>query len=80
LTEYRIDADHSNSHTAWRKMGSPVKPTPEQYATLEKAGRLERIGDSATSRVEGGQLTHKITLPRQAVTLVVAEWDGEKGM
>lgn len=40
---YRIDATHSNSYTAWKQMGSPQKPTPEQYALLEAAGQLELI-------------------------------------
>jgi len=44
LTRYAIDADHSNSFAAWQKMGSPLKPTAEQLAQLEKAGRLASLG------------------------------------
>src|SRR5205823_5936144 len=36
LTHYRVDQEHSNSFTAWKKMGSPQNPTAEQIAMLEK--------------------------------------------
>ena len=32
VTQYRIDADHSNSYEAWKKMGSPQTPTTAQIA------------------------------------------------
>src|SRR5688572_823184 len=38
VTEYRIDEGHSNAFAAWKKMGSPQKPSAQQYAELEKAG------------------------------------------
>ena len=40
LTHYRIDRDHSNAYEAWKKMGSPQKPTQQQTAELEKAKEL----------------------------------------
>jgi len=43
LPDFRIDETHSNSFTAWKKMGSPAKPTEEQMAALEKAGKLEML-------------------------------------
>jgi xylan 1,4-beta-xylosidase len=41
LRHYRIDEAHSNAWTAWKPMGSPQHPTPEQYARLEAAGQLQ---------------------------------------
>lgn len=38
LTHYRIDDRHSNSYEAWKKMGSPQQPTPDQFKELEKRG------------------------------------------
>jgi xylan 1,4-beta-xylosidase len=40
VTHFRIDETHSNSYSAWLKMGSPQKPTRAQYAGLEKASEL----------------------------------------
>jgi xylan 1,4-beta-xylosidase len=43
LTQYIIDQEHSNSFTAWKKMGSPKEPTGKEYKALEAAGQLEEI-------------------------------------
>ncbi len=75
---YRIDHDHSNAFTAWQKMGSPKEPTAEQYAQLEKAGRLASLGEPEALRVEDAKLTLRFSLPRQAVSLLVVEW-GKQG-
>jgi xylan 1,4-beta-xylosidase len=72
--EQRIDEDHSNAFAAWKKMGSPQQPTPEQYAQLEKAGQLTQLGSTESVRVENGRATLHVTLPRQAVSLLRLTW------
>ena len=47
VTHYRIDETHSNSYSAWQKMGSPQKPTPAQYAELERASELQAVAARA---------------------------------
>jgi len=75
LTHYRVDTTHSNAYTAWQKLGSPAAPTPAQYKTLEAASQLATLsGAPATIAVTDGRATLPITLPRQAVSLVVVEW------
>jgi xylan 1,4-beta-xylosidase len=75
LTHYRIDATHSNAYTAWKEQGSPAAPSPAQYAALEAASALATLkGAPATVDVKDGAATLPITLPRQAVSLVVLEW------
>ncbi|HET6898422.1 MAG TPA: beta-xylosidase [Vicinamibacteria bacterium] len=74
LQHYRIDETHSNAYAAWKRMGSPIAPDEKQYAELEAAGKLAPMEGPATVRVEGGQATLPIALPRQAVSLVVLEW------
>ncbi|HEY5041913.1 MAG TPA: beta-xylosidase [Verrucomicrobiae bacterium] len=73
LTQYLIDADHSNSYEAWKRMGSPMQPTPKQYTQLEKAGKLAKLGDPEKIQVENGNATIHFKLPRQAVSLLVLE-------
>ena len=73
LEHYRIDVDHSNAYTAWLRMGSPQRPTPEQVTQLEKAGQLQRMGDPQTLRIENGTVVVRFSLPRQAVSLLVVE-------
>jgi xylan 1,4-beta-xylosidase len=74
LQQFRIDDDHSNAFTAWQRMGSPPRPTPQQYAQLEKAGQLTALAAPAAIRVNEARTALRLTLPRQAVSLVRLEW------
>ena len=74
VAHYRIDESHSNSFAAWKRMGSPIAPNEQQYAELEKAGKLAAMEAPATVRIDGGQVTLPLALPRQAVSLIVLEW------
>lgn len=67
VRQFVIDREHSNVFTAWQKMGSPAQPTAEQFAALEKCAQLTEVP------VLRGALN--FTLERQAVTLIVLEWD-----
>jgi len=74
LEHFRIDEDHSNAFTAWKRMGSPQQPTPDQYAQLEKAGRLAALDDLGPVRLENGIIRLRVQLPRQAVSLLELRW------
>lgn len=74
LTQYRIDAEHSNAFEAWKQMGSPQQPTTEQFAKLEKASQLATVGAPDKIQVTDGKATLKLALPRQAVSLVLVKW------
>lgn len=70
LTHYRVDADRSNSYEAWKRMGAPQRPTPEQYRRLEAAGALQMLAPPERVRVENGRLRLTFALPRQGVSLL----------
>jgi xylan 1,4-beta-xylosidase len=74
LHHYRIDETHSNAWTAWKTMGSPQHPTPEQYTALEAAGQLQQLDSPRWMEVRGGAAKLTITLPRQAVSLLELSW------
>ena len=74
VQHFRIDQEHSNAFTAWTKMGSPQNPTAEQYAQLEKTGRLAALESSKSVQAENGRLNLAFALPRQAVSLLVFAW------
>jgi xylan 1,4-beta-xylosidase len=74
LRHHRIDAEHSNAFEAWKRIGSPTQPTPEQYAQLEKAGQLATPGGPEPVTVKDGGATVRLTLPRQGVSLLEFEW------
>jgi xylan 1,4-beta-xylosidase len=75
LTQYRIDANHSNSYEAWLRMGSPLPLSETQFAELEKAGQLAELEPPKNLRVNDGKLDLKFALPRQAVALLVLTWN-----
>lgn len=74
LQHYRVDADHSNSYEAWKKLGSPQQPTPEQYAQLERAGQLQLLGSPEWLHTANGRVAVKFSLPRQGVSLLRLTW------
>jgi xylan 1,4-beta-xylosidase len=74
LRHYQIDQEHSNAYTAWKKMGSPQDPTPEQYASLERAGQLQLVEPPARIRSKDGKVSVSFDLPRQGVSLIQLEW------
>ncbi|HTP85345.1 MAG TPA: hypothetical protein VMJ34_00280 [Bryobacteraceae bacterium] len=69
-----IDANHSNSWTAWKQMGEPQQPTPAQYAALEKAGQLGTPGPGLDVATSQGSLSMELKLPREAVSLIQINW------
>src|SRR5690606_10064010 len=78
LTHFRIDADHSNAFSAWKRMGSPEKPTAEEQAALERAGELAALGDPEKLRIAEARASVSFRLPRQGVSLLVVEWEAPK--
>jgi xylan 1,4-beta-xylosidase len=73
VTEYRIDYEHSNSYEAWKKMGSPQKPTTEQIKLLEQVGQLQMMKKPEKTKANK-KMTLKIQLPRQGVSLLKLDW------
>ena len=74
LEHFRIDRDHGNAFEAWKRMGSPPQPTPEQYAALERSSELAPMGSPRWLHPDGGKLSLRLNLPRQAVSLLMLDW------
>lgn len=73
VREFRIDEQHSNSFAAWKRMGSPQQPTPEQYDALEKAAQLAEANSEKVSAANG-EFVLTTKLQRQAVALLQLTW------
>jgi len=69
---YHIDTAHSNAFEFWKRLGSPQNPSADQYAQLEKAGKLVLL-ENRSIRIEQGRFNRRLILPRQAVSLYVVE-------
>lgn len=74
VRHYRIDQDHSNAYTLWKRLGSPQQPTLEQYAQLEAAGQLQLLTSPEYVTTKTGQVELHFPLPRLAVSLVQVSW------
>lgn len=73
LRHFRIDETHSNAYSAWKRIGEPQDPTPDQYAELEKAGQLALLTPQEEITADRGKITLRFQLPRQAVSLLVID-------
>jgi xylan 1,4-beta-xylosidase len=74
LQHYRIDEDHSNAYRAWKQMGSPQQPTPEQYSKLESAGQLQLLESPRWVDVSSGTTEVRFSLPVQGLSLLELSW------
>lgn len=76
VVHYRVDETHSNAFTRWKQFGSPVAPSQAQYDDLKRASDLAITDETPASvSVNSGQARLHFSLPRQAVSLVVIDWD-----
>ena len=73
LHHYGVDRHHGNAFEAWKRMGSPQQPTPDQYAELARSSRLALLDSPGWLVTEGGSLKLRFALPRQAVSLLRIE-------
>ncbi|MES2438258.1 MAG: beta-xylosidase [Verrucomicrobiota bacterium] len=75
VSHYRVDETHGNSFTVWKSMGEPQKPSPEQYAELEAAGKLATLNPDTETQITDHTASLGFSLPRQGVSLLVLEWE-----
>jgi xylan 1,4-beta-xylosidase len=69
VSHWRIDGRHSNAYTAFKEIGSPASPTPEQIAAVKARMGLELLEPARqTDCAELGALAFE--LPCNAVSLV----------
>jgi len=74
LHHYRIDEEHSNSYSLWKRMDKPQNPSARQYAELENAGKLALLTPPQKIQSDQNSVTLQFKLPRQAVSLLLMEW------
>jgi len=74
VEQFRVDRENSNSFEAWKKMGSPESPRADEYAELERAGRLSQIAPPRLEETSPGNYVMTLELPQQSVALVRMRW------
>ena len=74
MLHFRVDEEHGNSYEAWKRMGSPQQPTPQQYAQLEEAGQLPLLGSPRWISSVDGSIHLSFQLPLHGVSLIRLIW------
>ncbi len=74
LEEFRVDEERSNAFTAWKKTGSPQKPSADEYARLEKAGRLARVNGPTRVALQESKCELTTELPHEGMALYRLRW------
>ena len=74
VTHWRIDEDHSNAYTIFRKLGRPERPTPDQTAQIRERMGLETLGQPEKATV-GDTFQTNFELPCNGVSLIEIERD-----
>ena len=70
LRHYRIDATHSNAYAEWLRQGSPMYPTPGQYAAIQARDGLELLEAPRTVSPQGGALRLSFSMPAHGISLL----------
>jgi xylan 1,4-beta-xylosidase len=73
LSHYRVDQKHSNAFEKWKALGSPQKPTSEQYAELVIASKLTTVAPPKSVVAKDGSTAVAFDLPRRGVSLLLLE-------
>ena len=69
LREYLVDAQHSNSHTAWLELSSPQYPSASEIETIRNRASLEMVREE-TLDVCPGTLRREVALRCPGAVLI----------
>jgi xylan 1,4-beta-xylosidase len=70
IERYQIDAEFSNAYAAWKRIGAPQDPTPEQIAQIKQKEDLQKVESQTAAPTSDGGLHYKFELPQPAVCLI----------
>jgi xylan 1,4-beta-xylosidase len=71
---FRVDSNHSNAFSDWKRMGSPQTPSAAEYQQLQSAGQLQLLNSPSWLNVGNRSVHLEFMLPRQALSLVRIAW------
>jgi xylan 1,4-beta-xylosidase len=74
VREWVINETHSNAYTAWKAIGSPAHPTPEQTERLQAAGQLQEVGTAKAVAAVTGEVRLESTMQGESVSLYELSW------
>jgi xylan 1,4-beta-xylosidase len=70
IRHWRIDSQHSNSHTAWQAAGAPQDPSEAQLRAIKDRQGLELFEPDHAQALDDSRLQLRIRLPLPGVSLI----------
>jgi xylan 1,4-beta-xylosidase len=70
IERFQIDGEHSNSYSAWKKLGAPQDPTSKQIERIKMSAGLQLVESSTDVLVSQGKILYKFELPAPGVSLI----------
>ena len=70
VRHWRIDAEHSNSHTAWQAAGRTTGPSEAQLRAIKDRQGLELLEPDREEAIQDGALVLRIPFPLPSVSLI----------
>jgi xylan 1,4-beta-xylosidase len=70
LRHWRVDAQHSNSHTAWRQLDGPQDPTDAQLRAIKERQGLELCEPEREEMIRDGTLVLRAPFPLPSASLI----------
>jgi xylan 1,4-beta-xylosidase len=74
LEQFRVDEEHANAFTEWRRLGCPSSLTETQRQQLEAAGKLSAPEIQPAVKINNGTAKVEFSMPRQGVSLLLFTW------
>lgn len=72
VKHYRIDEEHSNACTEWKRQGMPDWPNEGQYAAIKARDGIELLSTPETLETDG-EAALSFSMPSHAVSLILIE-------
>ncbi|MBE6934936.1 MAG: hypothetical protein E7458_00385 [Ruminococcaceae bacterium] len=72
VKHYRIDEEHSNACTEWKRQGMPDWPNEGQYAAIKARDGIELLSAPETIETDG-EASLSFSMPSHAVSLILIE-------
>ena len=72
VIKHAVEGEYKNG--TWLAMGAPQQVSREQYAELERSGKLALLDAPEWVTTANGVATLDFSLPRQGVSLVRISW------
>lgn len=73
IVHYRIDEEHSNANTVWKKLGCPDWPTDSEIKLIKEKEKLEKFQPDSKVAIINKTIRLRVCLPVHSVSLFIVK-------